>query len=239
MIALRLMAVSVAALLIGAQAQAADIGLYPTGPAQDSAFIRFINATAAPLQVVAQEGQAPLQLDAVKPVSLFFPVQASSSIKGTLISGEKKLPMDVSVEPGEFATVVLTVQADGSLAPVTVREQPDDFNGLKASLAFFSLDAGCAEASLRPAGRTADLFKAIPTGTLQRRSINPVSLSVQLVCANATVARRWIWVTSRPVNATAYCWCRPPQARACCRPRTRCPTDRVLSSLWYSPRSSF
>ncbi|RMR14280.1 alginate O-acetyltransferase AlgF [Pseudomonas syringae group genomosp. 3] len=187
MIALRLMAGSVAALLIGVQAQAADIGLYPTGPAQDSAFIRFINATAAPLQVVAQEGQAPLQLDAAKPVSLFFPVQASSSIKGTLISGEKKLPMDVSVEPGEFATVVLTTQPDGSLAPVTVREQPDDFNGLKASLAFFSLDAGCVEASLRPAGRTADLFKAIPTGTLQRRSINPVSLSVQLVCANATV----------------------------------------------------
>ncbi|MCF5470895.1 alginate O-acetyltransferase AlgF [Pseudomonas syringae] len=187
MIAVRLMAGSVAALLIGFEAYAADIALYPTGPAQDSAFIRFINAAAAPLQVVAREGQTPLQLDMTKPVSLFFPVQASSPVKGTLISADKKLPLDISVEPGEFATVVVTAQADGSLKPVTVREQPDDFNGLKASLAFFSLDAGCSEASLRPAGRSGDLFKAVPTGTLQRRSINPVSLSVQLVCANAIV----------------------------------------------------
>ncbi|KAA8695633.1 Cell morphology protein [Pseudomonas caricapapayae] len=187
MIALRLIAVSAAAVLLGMEAQAADIALYPTGPAQDSAFIRFVNASTAPLQVIAREGQTPLHLDSAKPVSLFFPVQASSSIKGTLVSGDEKLPMDVSVEPGEFATVVLTTQADGSLKPVTVREQPDDFNGLKASLAFFSLDAGCGDAGLRPAGRSADLFKAVATGTLQRRSINPVNLSVQLVCANATV----------------------------------------------------
>jgi len=163
---------------------AADIALYPTGPAQDSAFIRFVNATAAPLDVSAAQGQ-PLRLEAKQPTSLYFPVQASPSIKGTLTSGEHTLAVDVAVEPGEFATVVALPQADGALKQVTVREQPDDFNGLKASLAFYSVDAACADATLRPAGRNADLFKAVPTGTLQRRSINPVNLSVQLVCGGA------------------------------------------------------
>jgi hypothetical protein len=70
---------------------------------------------------------------------------------------------------------------------ITVRDAPDDFNGLKASLGFFNLDGSCANASLRPAGRTVDLFKGVAQGSLQRRSINPVKLAVQLVCANANV----------------------------------------------------
>lgn len=184
---LRLLASVGAGWLVSLAAQSAEIALYPTGPAEDSAFIRFINATAAPLDVIAQEGQAPLRLATTTPVSAFFPVQAKSAVKGTLVSGTQKLAMEQVVAPGEFATVVALSQADGSLKQVAVREEPDDFNGLKASLAFFSLDAGCLEASLRPAGRTADLFKAVADGTLQRRSINPVKLSVQLVCANANV----------------------------------------------------
>lgn len=187
MISLRLAVGSCAALLASLHTQAADIALYPTGPAQDSAFIRFVNTGAAPLDVIAAQDQPPLRLDDKQPASLFFPVQASDSIKGTLVSGEHKLAMDVSIEPGEFATVVALPQADGALKQVTVREQPDDFNGLKASLAFYNVDAGCADAALRPAGRNADLFKAVPVGGLQRRSINPVSLSVQLVCGGANV----------------------------------------------------
>lgn len=164
----------------------AEVALYPTGPAEDSAFIRFVNAGTAPLDVIAQAGQPPLRLDVSAPVSLFFPVQASSPIKGSLVSGAQKLAMELKIEPGEFATVVVLPDGTG-IKQVAVREQPDDFNGLKASLAFFNVDASCADASLRPAGRTADLFKGVPVDSLQRRSINPVSLSVQLVCANANV----------------------------------------------------
>jgi hypothetical protein len=127
-----------------------------------------------------------MRLEAAQAVSLFFPVQASSPVKGTLVSGAQKLAMDLKIEPGEFVTVVALPDGAG-IKQVAVREQPDDFNGLKASLAFFNVDAACADASLRPAGRSADLFKAVPLDSLQRRSINPVSLSVQLVCANANV----------------------------------------------------
>ena len=164
----------------------AQVALYPTGPDQDAAFIRFVNATNAPLEVIGQAGQAPLRLEPAAPASLLFPVDASSAIKGSLLSGGHTLALDLKVEPGEFTTIVVVPQGDG-IEQVAVRETPDDFNGLKASLAFVNVDKSCSDASLRPAGRTGDLFKAVPVASLQRRSINPVNLSVQLVCANANV----------------------------------------------------
>ena len=177
--------VAVPALSISALAQA-EVALYPTGPSEDAAFIRFVNAGTAPLDVTAQAGQPPLRLETARPVSLFFPVDSTKAVTGTLLSGQQKLAMDLRIEPGEFATVI-ALPDGASLKHVVVREQPDDFNGLKASLGFFNVDKSCVDASLRPAGRNADLFKAVPVDNLQRRSINPVSLSVQLVCANANV----------------------------------------------------
>lgn len=164
----------------------AQVALYPSGPDQDAAFIRFINATPAPLDVIGQAGQPPLRLETAQPASLLFAVDSTRPVKGTLVSGGQRLTLDLKVEPGEFATIVVVPQGAG-IQQVAVGETPDDFNGLKASLAFVNVDESCSDASLRPAGRTADLFKAVPVGSLQRRSINPVNLSVQLVCANANV----------------------------------------------------
>lgn len=175
---------AVAVLFCSAHALAADVALYPTGPDQDAAFIRFVNATAAPLDVMGQPGQPPLRLETAAPASLLFPVDSGKAVKGSLASGAHQLALDLKVEPGEFATIVVVPQGDG-IEQVAVRETPDDFNGLKASLAFVNVDKSCSDASLRPAGRTGDLFKAVPFASLQRRSINPVNLSVQLVCANA------------------------------------------------------
>ena len=177
---------AVVALCSGVSVMAADIPLYPTGPAEDAAFIRFVNGAAETLQVIAQKGQPPLKLESAKPVSSFFPVTAKSAIKGTLISGSKHLELEVKAQPGEFATVVV-LPDDKGIKQITVHDVPDDFNGLKASLGFFNLDSRCANASLRPAGRSADLFKGVAQGSLQRRSINPVKLAVQLVCANANI----------------------------------------------------
>ena len=164
----------------------AQVALYPSGPDEDAAFIRFVNATTAPLDVIGQAGQPPLRLEVAQPASLLFPVDSSSPVKGSLVSGAHTLALDLKVEPGEFATIVVVPQGTG-IEQVAVRETPDDFNGLKASLAFVNVDKSCSDACLRPAGRSADLFKAVPVASLQRRSINPVNLSVQLVCANANV----------------------------------------------------
>lgn len=175
------------ALLSSVSALAADIPLYPTGPAEDSAFLRFVNASDSALQLVADGSQASLKLEGVHAISDYLSVPVSTPIKGTLSRDGKQSALAINVPPGEFATVVALPDNTQGLRQLVVREQPDDFNGLKASLAFINADAGCADARLRPAGRNADLFKDVAEGTLQRRSINPVSLSVQLVCANTNV----------------------------------------------------
>lgn len=167
------------------QALAAEIPLYPTGPSEDSAFLRFFNAGEVPLELNAANG-AGLRLEGEQRASDFLTVPAGKPIQGSLKQAGAEQALDVRVEPGEFATVVGLGDGQG-LRLLTLREQPDDFNALKASLAFYSLDGGCANAGLQAAGRNVDIFKDVAEGSLQRRSINPLKLSVQLRCGGAAV----------------------------------------------------
>lgn len=173
-------------LLLASAAVSAEVALYPTGPGEDSAFLRFVNAAPGTLKMQAGGSSASLDLNDARKVSDYLQVPANKSIKGTLSRGGQSAPLDLKVAPGEFATV-FAFDDGGKISQRVVREQPDDFNGLKASLAFISLDDTCRGASLRPAGRNADLFKQAPDGSIQRRSINPVKLSVQLVCGDTNV----------------------------------------------------
>lgn len=176
---------SLLALLPVTLLQAAEIPLYPTGPSEDSAFLRFFNAGDTALELSAENG-ASLSLEGDVRASDFLTVPAGKPIKGNLKQGEAQQTLDISVAPGEFASVV-GIATEQGLNLVTVREVPDDFNALKASLAFYSLDASCANAGLQAAGRNVDIFKGVAHGAVQRRSINPLSLSVQLRCAGASV----------------------------------------------------
>lgn len=168
-------------------ANAADIPLYPTGPSEDAAFLRFVNAADGSLELVAAGSEAHLRLEGTTRVSDYLTVGSDKPIKGQLLRAGKSYPLDLSVKPGEFATVLGVPTADNGLQVLTVSEQPDDFNGLKVSLGFYSLDASCRDASVLVAGRDVELFKAVANGSVQRRSINPVKLSVQLRCADALV----------------------------------------------------
>ncbi|PTS82687.1 cell division protein FtsQ [Pseudomonas sp. HMWF032] len=176
---------SLFALLPVSLLQAAEIPLYPTGPSEDSAFLRFFNAGDTALELSAENG-ASLRLEGDVRASDFLTVPAGKPIKGSLKQGEAQQALDISVAPGEFASVV-GIATEQGLNLVTVREMPDDFNALKASLAFYSLDASCANAGLQAAGRNVDIFKDVAHGALQRRSINPLNLSVQLRCGGASV----------------------------------------------------
>ena len=175
-----------AALLCSAGARAGEFALYPTGPAQDAAFIRFVNAGPAPLDVIAKAGQAPLRIDNEQPVSQMFAVDSGKPVTGSLVSNGQTLALKMNVGPGEFATVVVVPDGKG-IRQVEVRETPDDFNGLKASLAFFNVDPSCSDATLRLPGRPGDVFKEVPVNSMQRRPVNPVNLSLQLLCGDADV----------------------------------------------------
>ncbi|KAF1006241.1 MAG: hypothetical protein GAK32_02497 [Pseudomonas fluorescens] len=178
------------ALLASVGAGAAEIPLYPTGPEKDSAFLRFANGTGAELKLVADGSRASLVLGADKRVSDYLPVSGGSApIKGVLSQGAQHAQLSVTVAPGEFATVVAVNDTGGGIRQVVIHEQPDDFNALKASLAFVNADVACADATLVAVEQKAELFKQVAEGAVQRRMINPVALAVQLKCAGAPVGQ--------------------------------------------------
>ncbi len=164
--------------------QAQEIPLYETGPAEDSAFIRFVNSTNAPLEVKAAGAKTSLALDAANPASNFLPAPAKRALKGELVRGAVATPTETTVAPGEFATVIALPDEKGGLAVHTLREMPDDFNALKASVGLYNLSPACADATVKAAGRKVTLFGGVAAGEASKRlQINPVPLSVQLFCA--------------------------------------------------------
>lgn len=172
---------------VGWAVQGAEIPLYETGPSQDAAFVRFVNAGNDPLELSAAGSKARSRLDLGAPATAFFSVNAGAKVKGAFHAGSQRSDIALSVKPGEFATVVALPGA-GAVTQTVLREQPDDFNALKSSLALYNLDPRCASAGLSVVGRSAALFEAVPSGTLQRRALNPVSISVQLQCGGKPTA---------------------------------------------------
>jgi alginate O-acetyltransferase complex protein AlgF len=160
---------------------AADIPLYPTGPSADSSFVRFVNGTDAALELTAAGSQAKVQLDAKTPATVFYPVRAKSEIKGQFTQAQSKSAIATTVKAGEFVSVIALT--DGTtFKHVTIGEEPDDFNALKVSLAFYNVSATCANAGLQVVGRNVMLFEKLGVNALARRMLNPVKISVQLLC---------------------------------------------------------
>ncbi|SDR45488.1 alginate O-acetyltransferase AlgF [Paraburkholderia tuberum] len=172
-------------------AMAAEIPLYPTGPAEDSSFVRFVDGGSGPVDVSAVGSKARLTLDAANPATHFLPIAAGKPVAGTLRAGSAHQDVSATVQPGEFVSIVALDGADkaGGLHTVTVREKPDDFNALKASVAFYNLDAGCATPTLKVPGRDIVLLDGVAVGQARRRQVNPVALSVQLVCGGQPVGQ--------------------------------------------------
>jgi alginate O-acetyltransferase complex protein AlgF len=172
-------------------AAAADIPLYPSGPAQDSSFVRFVDGGSQPASVSASASKARLTLDAAKPATDFYPIAAGKPVALTFASGNLHQDVSATVQPGEFVSIVETDGADqgSAVRAVTVREKPDDFNALKASVALYNLDARCATPALKVPGRDIVLLDGVPVGQGKRRQVNPVAVSVQLSCGGQPVGQ--------------------------------------------------
>ncbi len=170
-------------------AGAAEIPLYESGPAEDSSFIRFVDAGTQAVEVTAAGSKAKLALDASKPASDFLPVRAGKPIEGTLTRGSAHQDVSATVKPGEFVSVVALEGEGGALSVVTMHESPDDFNATKASVALYNLDTRCGAPALKVAGRDIVLLDQVAEGQSKRRQINPVALGVQLVCGAQAVGQ--------------------------------------------------
>jgi len=161
---------------------AADMALYPTGPSQDSSFVRFVNGIDQDLDIVAAGSNSKVGLSTTKPATNFYAIAANKEIKGKFVGGSINSDISLKVKPGEFASAII-IKVDNKPKQVIVRETPEDFSSLKASVALYNLaEKQCNLASLSVVGKGVNLVEKVSLNQSVRRSLNPINISVQLVC---------------------------------------------------------
>lgn len=159
---------------------APEPALYDTGPSRISGYVRFVNVGVLPLEI--ETGTARLRLPAIddQRVSAFYTVPADELQRARMTGQGTREQIELKVSADEFVTV--TVQAGGSYT--VTREQPGDFNALKARIAFFNASPHCPQATLRVRASGAAIFRDVPAGGVAQRLVNPVRADVDAVCAS-------------------------------------------------------
>ncbi|MGK0673788.1 MAG: alginate O-acetyltransferase AlgF [Halothiobacillaceae bacterium] len=158
----------------------AEPKLYPTGPAEDAAFVRFVNALDGPLEVRAGK-DARIELTA-ESSTRWQAVKARTPLEATLGFGGKNEAVSVSVQPSEFVTVAAIPEGAAGWKVELGRESPTDFSAFKVSLGLLNLAADCPSATLKLTGKDVAIVEDVAPRTIKRRQINPVALSVELYC---------------------------------------------------------
>lgn len=180
----RITASLIMAFAIPFSAQGAEVALYPTGPAQDSSFIRFVNGSAnQSIDIKAAGSKVKITLDKVKPSTDFYAVSSKTNVMGRITTKNLGSDVNLPIKPGVFATII-AFSDENALTQRAILEEPDDFNSLKASIGFYNVDPQCPSAGLSVTGRSVALFEKVKINTAQRRSINPVNITIQLTCSD-------------------------------------------------------
>lgn len=174
--------------LAGSLAHGAEIKLYPTGPAEDSAFVRFVNGTAGELRVTAPGSPNTIELRPSFRASPYMSVAGRTTIRGELARGTDTQSVSVELQPGQFVTV-LGLDSGTGLEVQALIDDADDFTAVRVSIGFYSLSESCGNASIEVAGREVLLFENVQPGKWVRRQLNPVPLSVQLLCSGRPVGQ--------------------------------------------------
>ena len=165
---------------------AAQEALYGAQPPAGSAYVRFVNATAAPV-VVASPVLPDQTLDTaahrVTPYSVVEKV-AGHPLSLAVRSGGKSVSASLPLTPDGFATVLLRPSADGGVS-ATVAPDGAEFNQARARLSFYNATSSCAAGTLSvvPAGTA--VFADVAPGANKNRSVNPVTATIRAACTGA------------------------------------------------------
>jgi alginate O-acetyltransferase complex protein AlgF len=176
------------ALLIAAfgTAHAAEGRLYPSGPPNGVAYLRFVNLAPQEVTITSLAAKISIPADDAHRVGEFDPVTPGTPLTGTVQLGTATKPIDLTLKANEFATVAVTA-ADG-VTITLFREEPSDFNALKSSLALFNLDQGCAGAELLAGDNHLSVIAAVAPGASSRRLVNPVDVALAVACGDPASA---------------------------------------------------
>lgn len=160
-------------------------GLYETGPAQDSSFVRFVNGTEAAVVVSNSKTKGKLELgtQGAARVSPFLPIRAGAKMAASIAVKNQKFDLEVVAKPGEFITVATVPNGTGGWTGVQMRETPSSFSATRASIAVFNFNPACPSAQVDSAGKADGIFKNATSKAVQRRLVSPVNATVQVSCA--------------------------------------------------------
>jgi alginate O-acetyltransferase complex protein AlgF len=168
----------------------AETALYETGPAQDSSYVRFLNATPSKATVLSAKGAATATLGVKEGdrVSRYYPAVAGKRLEAAVQVGTAKVAAVVVAKPGEYVTVVVLPGSSGALETHLVRESPADYSAARVSLSLSNLDPKCAKAGMSGGPKEARIVDDVAPFGVARRQVNPVKLAVQVHCDGRAAA---------------------------------------------------
>ena len=164
-------------------AGAAEGRLYPSGPPNGVAYLRFVNLASGEVTIVSPAAKITIPTDDAHRIREFDPVTPGVELTGSVQLGEATKPIDVKLAPNEFVTVAVANSGDG-IAVTVFRETPSDFNAMKTSLGLFNLDPSCASAQLVAGDNHLAVVSDVAPGTVGRRLVNPVNVELGVRCGD-------------------------------------------------------
>lgn len=169
------------------QSIAAEGRLYPSGPPNGVAYLRFVNLAPSEVTITSPAAKIAIPADDAHRVGEFDPVTPGVALTGSAQLGEATKPINVTLAANEFVTVA--VMADGNGVALDVfRETPSDFNALKSSLALFNADKNCAQAQLVAGDNHQSVIGDVAPGALGRRLVNAVNVELAVACGDPAQA---------------------------------------------------
>ena len=166
---------------------AADGRLYPSGPPNGVAYLRFVNMAPAEVTIVSPAAKIAIPTDDAKRIGEFDPVTPGVALTGSVQLGAASKPINVTLKPNEFVTVAVTGEGD-KLTVTVLRETPTDFNALKTSLGLFNLDPSCTSAQLIAGEQHVAVVADVAPDAVGRRLVNPVDVALAVSCGDPAQA---------------------------------------------------
>lgn len=169
------------------QGVAAEGRLYPSGPPNGVAYLRFVNLAPGEVTITSPAAKIVVPADDAHRVGEFDPVTPGVALTGSAQLGAATKPIDVTLSANEFVTVAVTASGDG-IALAVFRETPSDFNALKSSLGLFNADKDCAKAQLVVGDSHQTVVADVAPGAIGRRLVNPVNAELAVACGDPAQA---------------------------------------------------
>lgn len=162
--------------------------LYPTGPSEDAAFIRFVTSTGQPITISTGSG-GQLKLTAQQPSSDWLQVTPNTKLEATISQDNQQKMVAVEAKPSEFITIAAVPDNATTWTIETGHEAPQDFDAFKVSLGLLNLAPACKTTSIKLADKETSIISGVELHDTKRRLVNPVAFSVDLYCNDQKIGK--------------------------------------------------